>query len=209
MHLSSTPASASWLLLIYTVPSEPSRKRAYVWRELKRLGAAYLRDGVALLPDQAALAESLDTVARRIHEYGGIADVVRVACFPPSRQRELVERFRHERSAEYQEVYHASVRFLHDVLSDVRAEEFGFPDVDKLESELARLRRWEAQIEVRDYFGAGAMRVNDILVKCQTAFERFVSEAAERGPHMLEGKPEDVYEFLGGPAGTPSDDTPL
>ena len=37
----------SWLLLIYTVPSQPSRKRAAVWRDVKKAGAVYLRDGRA------------------------------------------------------------------------------------------------------------------------------------------------------------------
>jgi hypothetical protein len=39
-------------LLIYSVPAEPSRKRAYVWREVKKLGAIYLRDGVCIQPEQ-------------------------------------------------------------------------------------------------------------------------------------------------------------
>ena len=40
-----------WLVLIYTLPPEPTRKRAFVWRELKKIGAVYLRDGVCLLPE--------------------------------------------------------------------------------------------------------------------------------------------------------------
>ena len=48
-----------WLLLIYTVPAEPTRKRAFIWRELKKVGAPYLRDGVCILPERP------DTLARR------------------------------------------------------------------------------------------------------------------------------------------------
>src|SRR5438309_7457883 len=51
--------SVEWLLLIYTLPSQPSRKRAYVWRELKKVGAVYLRDGVAILPRRPDLEERL------------------------------------------------------------------------------------------------------------------------------------------------------
>src|SRR5581483_2289390 len=134
-----------WLLLIYSVPSNPSRKRAYVWRELKRLGSIYLRDGVALLPDRPELAETLAQIAERIREYQGEADVLQVAAFPPVRQRDLFDRLRAERAAEYREIHHACVGFLRDVLSDVSADEFGFPDVDKLDSELHRLERWFEQ----------------------------------------------------------------
>ena len=44
----STPTG--WLLLIYRVPSEPTRLRATVWRRLKGLGAIYLQNSAAALP---------------------------------------------------------------------------------------------------------------------------------------------------------------
>ena len=64
----------SWLLLIYRVPAEPSRKRAFVWRELKKVGAVYLRDGVCVLPDQAATRAGLRQVAERMLEC--VVDVI-------------------------------------------------------------------------------------------------------------------------------------
>ncbi|MFC0860883.1 Chromate resistance protein ChrB [Sphaerimonospora cavernae] len=39
-----------WMVLIYRVPSEPTRLRATVWRRLKRLGAVYLQNSAAALP---------------------------------------------------------------------------------------------------------------------------------------------------------------
>src|SRR5579872_3794299 len=170
-----------WMLLIYSVPSQPSRKRAYVWRELKRLGAIYLRDGVALLPRRADLEERLRAVADRIEEYEGAADLLLSPSFAPGRDSGLIERFQEERLAEYRELHHACVRFLRDVLEEVDADVFSFPDVDNLESELGRLRRWHGQIEERDYFGApGSDRARDILEKCEQAFERFAETASSR-----------------------------
>ena len=199
-----------WLLLIYSVPSNPSRKRAYVWRELKRLGAIYLRDGVAVLPDRPDLAVALGAIAERIREYDGEADVLPVSAFSPARQQELFERLRAERAAEYREIHHACVGFLRDVLSDVSADEFGFPDVDKLESELHRLERWFEQVRGRDYLRAeGSRTVADIMEKCETAFERFVATAVERSDRPDREPAEDVYQYLGGPAGEAKDDLPL
>ena len=40
---------ASWVLLAYRVPREPSTPRIAVWRRLKRLGAAQLLDGLVVL----------------------------------------------------------------------------------------------------------------------------------------------------------------
>lgn len=133
---------ASWILLIYTLPSQPSRKRAYVWRELKRLGAVYLRDGVAILPRRPDLERRMAAIVQRIEEYEGTGDLVLSPEFKREREQDLIGRFQNERASEYRELYHACVRFLRDVLDEVSAEEFGFPDVDNLESELARLRRW-------------------------------------------------------------------
>ena len=40
-----------WFVLVYKLPSEPSRYRASVWRKLKAAGAVYLQNGVAALPE--------------------------------------------------------------------------------------------------------------------------------------------------------------
>lgn len=201
----------AWLLLIYTVPSQPTRKRAAVWRDLKRLGAVYLRDGVAALPAATDLERRLQAVADRVIEFEGTADLISAPVFAGTREEEVRQRFQDERAAEYREVYHACVRFLRDVLEDVNADEFGFPDVEKLESELTRLRRYYDTIMGRDYFGApGIRRVKEILDKCDRAFERFISTASERGEVETVPGGDDVFERLGGPAaGNVDQDIPL
>jgi hypothetical protein len=190
-----------WLLLIYTVPSQPTRKRAYVWRELKKLGSLYLRDGVALLPHRSDLETRLHEIADRIEEYEGTADIVAAPPFPPERNAAIIARFQEERLAEFRELHHACVRFLRDVLHEVDADDFGFPDVDNLDSELARLHRWYEQIDGRNYFDApGSERVRDILAKCDEAFERFASTASSRADREAP-ETEDVYARLGSTAG--------
>jgi hypothetical protein len=187
-----------WLLLIYTLPSQPTRKRAYVWRELKKAGAVYLRDGVALLPRLPHLEEQIRLVAERIEEYEGTVDLLPSPRFSAVRSSALVARFREERLEEYRELYHACVRFLRDVLTQVDADDFGFPDVDNLDSELGRLRRWNEQIAARDYFGTPeSHRVRDILAKCEEAFERFTQTASSR-VEPAQSNRDDVFERLSG-----------
>ncbi len=48
-----------WLLLVYRVPSEPSRLRATVWRRIKSLGAIYLQSSAAALPASVAAERAL------------------------------------------------------------------------------------------------------------------------------------------------------
>ncbi len=64
-----------WLLLTYKLPSEPSARRVYVWRKLKRLGAINLFEAVWVLPENFRTREQLQWLAVEIHEMGGEAMV--------------------------------------------------------------------------------------------------------------------------------------
>lgn len=195
--------ASDWILFMYSLPSQPSRKRAYVWRELKRLGAVYLRDGVVVLPRRPELEERMRDMVNRVEEYEGTADLIFSPDFVAGSAVNLVERFQEERASEYAELQRAGLRFLRDVLSEVDRDDFDFPDVDNLESELARLHRWREQIEERDYFGAPeSRRVDDTLKKCQRAFEQFVTAASERVGAREQPAADDVFDRLGESEGT-------
>lgn len=62
-----------WLLLHYRVPPEPSARRVYVWRKLKRLGAILLHHSVWVLPDTPRCREQFQWIAAEILEMGGEA----------------------------------------------------------------------------------------------------------------------------------------
>ena len=62
-----------WVLLVYRLPREPSRHRVAVWRKLRDLGALYLQDGVAALPEDAVTREQLEWLQLRVREAGGEA----------------------------------------------------------------------------------------------------------------------------------------
>jgi len=84
----------AWLLLIYTVPAEPSRKRAFIWRELKKIGAPYLRDGVCILPERPETLELAGGIVAKVEEFEGEATLVSGARLTPARSAALVEQFR-------------------------------------------------------------------------------------------------------------------
>src|SRR5688500_6070286 len=79
------PSPTDWLLLIYSVPSQPSRLRAAVWRDLKKAGAVYLRDGVAVLPARPETTATFREIAARIVESGGEGTLVEGARLPAER----------------------------------------------------------------------------------------------------------------------------
>ena len=75
----------AWLLLIYTVPAEPSRKRAAIWRDVKKVGAVYLRDGVCALPERQETTSAMRAIAARVEEFEGQATLVEAARLDAAR----------------------------------------------------------------------------------------------------------------------------
>src|SRR5437660_2720062 len=92
----------TWILLIYTVPSQPTRKRALVWRELKRIGAVYLRDGVAVLPEQPDTLDAFHSLAAKIEAMSGRATLITNAALPADAAGSLIAEARGARAAEYE-----------------------------------------------------------------------------------------------------------
>ena len=98
MH-SVTVAYATFVLsiLILTLPTQPNAVRVRIWRALKALGCAALRDGAYLLPEsQRALFEPL---AAELREHGGTATVLRLAPHDDAQRDELLALF--DRSEAY------------------------------------------------------------------------------------------------------------
>lgn len=65
--------AGDWVLLAYRLPRVPSTPRSAVWRKLKRLGVAWLGDGLVALPADPRTREQLEWVAEEVTEHGGEA----------------------------------------------------------------------------------------------------------------------------------------
>jgi len=63
----------TWVLLAYRLPREPSTPRIALWRNLRRLGAAQLLDGLVALPADSRTREQLEWLADSVLESGGEA----------------------------------------------------------------------------------------------------------------------------------------
>ncbi len=86
-----------WSLLIVTLPTRPNAVRLRVWRSLKAMGCAALRDGAYVLPsDQAA---RFDAPAADVRAHGGSASVFDLVPRSPSQRLEIVALF--DRSEAY------------------------------------------------------------------------------------------------------------
>ena len=93
-----------WVLLVYRLPREPSRHRVAVWRKLRDLGALYLQDGVAALPEDAVTREQLEWLQLRVREAGGEATLWEGRPGTVAEEAELVEAFRSSREEAYRAI---------------------------------------------------------------------------------------------------------
>ena len=103
-----------WSILLVTLPTQPSAARVRLWRALKALGCAALRDGAYLLPQaQEGLFRPLADDAR---DDGGSAMLLRVTAIDETQQGELLTLF--DRSDRYGR-WHVDVDALHGELAAV------------------------------------------------------------------------------------------
>src|ERR1700692_3032177 len=69
--------ATSWLLLLFSLPTNRNTERVAVWRRLKKMGAVPLKTSTYLLPDDPAQYEQFQWLAKQIRDYGGDSTLVR------------------------------------------------------------------------------------------------------------------------------------
>lgn len=95
-----------WALLILTLPTQPNAVRVRVWRALRSLGCAALRDGAYLLP--SANAPLFEPLADEVREHGGTAMVLTLTSQDPAQRQELIALF--DRSDAYAPWHESATR---------------------------------------------------------------------------------------------------
>ncbi len=168
-----------WLLLIYKVPTEPARKRTYVWRKLKKLGAIYLQQAVALLPDRLAIAAEVEDLARKIVEFEGEVTLLKTRSESKEWQQDVVQRFNQQRNEEYAEVAEGAQRIMDELDREGKRGKFSFAELEENEEALESLKRWLAQVMARDFFGAAGRQSTEELIEQATAHLQVFADRVE------------------------------
>lgn len=167
----------AWSFLIYRVPSQPSTQRVYVWRKLKGWGGLYLQQSVCVLPYRAELQPRLDALKNEIVNSGGEIDVFTLWIEDPEQNTSLIERFRQQSNAEYQELIGRCDAFHQELEAERTKNNFTFAELDENERELAKLQAWMEKIRERDWFEADvSVETTARLGQCGEDFQRFSEE---------------------------------
>jgi hypothetical protein len=177
-----TPAKDVWLLLIYRVPSESSRARVAVWRELKRLGGLYVQHAVCVLPDREDLRASLERVRERVTELGGSSIFLVLDDVDDDARDQFVEGFRAQSAKEYAEIVEeCDTKFVKEIEFERFRENYTFEEAEEIRQDLEKLRRWLAKVEGRDWMGVeGKELAREKVAGCEHLLEEFESDVYER-----------------------------
>lgn len=126
-----THPSAPWLALIVSLPSASATARMRIWRAVKALGCAALRDGAYLLPAQTEQAAQLQALADETRQEDGQAWLLQVQAKDMAEQAIFQALF--DRTADYSP-WLEELKQARQALSDLGT------------TELQRLQRKQARI---------------------------------------------------------------
>jgi DNA-binding transcriptional regulator PaaX len=176
------PAAGPWLLLIYRVPSDSSRARVAVWRELKRLGGLYVQQAVCVLPDREDLRAKLEKVRVRIDELGGSSIFLTLQDVEPDAQAQFVEGFRGQSAKEYAEIVEeCETKFVKEIEFERFRNNYTFEEAEEIRQDLEKLRRWLDKVEARDWLGAdGRELARQKVTDCEQLLEQFEADVYEK-----------------------------
>jgi len=163
-----------WIVMVLSLPTEPSRHRVAVWRELRRAGAVQLGPGSWALPALPIFSESVERVLELAQR--GAGDVVSLEA----RGRDAASDARLEaiyteaREAEWTEFLSDCGKYLAELAKEIANQKFTLAELDEEEQSMDRLRRWHRELSIRDAFGApSAAAAETSLLDCSASLEDY------------------------------------
>jgi len=149
-----------WLALVVSLPTANATLRTRVWRALKGLGCAVLRDGVYLLPAGRGLRLALRMYVEEVKQGGGSAFLLNISTSVGEERADFQSLF--DRASEYTEL-----------MEKIAAFKSGFAGLDTAvgRRQLKALRRELEVVTAVDYFpGPGKEETEDRMSEAETLF---------------------------------------
>lgn len=163
-----------WLMLCYSVPSDVSRHRVAVWRELRRIGAISPQQAVWALPDLAGSRHALEHVAELAEGAGGEALLVRAQALNEISEKRLEELYIAAREEEYRELLAECDKFEAEIDSEIRKRKLTAAELDEEEQNFDRLVRWHRDLTRKTFFAvASSTDAEKRLKECEQSLAGF------------------------------------
>jgi len=150
--------STTWLLLLFSLPTNRNTERVAVWRRLKKMGALQIKTSTYLLPDETAQYEQFQWLAQQIRDYGGDSTLVRAQEIEGITRDKVVAMFNDARTRDFAELRRALQSFI---------KRRNKMDANEAASELERLTRQFRGIREVDFFDSA--RGHDVAMLLRRA----------------------------------------
>jgi len=170
-----------WLLFTYWLPAEPSRKRVFVWRQLKKIGALSMEGACWLLPKTESFSAKMIDVIHTVEEMGGTANLYIVTDFGEAQEERTIARFKQEREREYAEIIKECHKMLRHMERERQQQEFNFEEVQELEGDLGKINRWFSEAKERDVWELPVREeVERLISEAEKGLAAFTQETYDR-----------------------------
>ncbi|MCI0142991.1 chromate resistance protein ChrB [Arthrobacter bambusae] len=181
MNAEATHAQdASWLVMLVQVPSEPSRHRVAVWRELRRFGGVPVGQGTWTAPDVPVCREGAEK-AQHLARAGNGELILLTTSSSDDDAEKLRALFDSAREDEWAEFAADCGKFTDEIAREIAKRRFTLAELEEEEQSLDRLRRWARSIRAKDVFGSpGASGAEERLAACAVALEDFAGRVYQQ-----------------------------
>lgn len=143
-------ADVKWVLVFVQLPSEPSRHRVAVWRELRKGGAVPVSQGAWAAPDAPAFTASLQRAEELTRAGGGVFAIIDASPRAESGEALIRDAFVAARLDEWNEFEADCGKFEDEIAREIAKQKFTFGELEEEEQSLDRLRRWYRDLKKRD-----------------------------------------------------------
>ena len=150
---------AAWIVLAVKLPSTPSRHRVAVWRELRRIGAVAVGQGVWAVPHIPSVAEGVARVTDLATQGDGDVLVLESHGQTDADAQKLHALFAAAREEEWAEFIADCGKFEEEIAREIAKDKLTIAELEEEEQSLERLRRWHRDAKKRDVFAVPSARV--------------------------------------------------
>jgi DNA-binding transcriptional regulator PaaX len=171
-----------WILITYRLPTEPSRHRVAVWRELRKAGAVSLQQATWAMPARREFLEVVSRVVELIESADGEAVVFDAAPRTDAAEARLEEVFTAQREEGWSEFVAECGKFDAEIDKEIRIQKFTAAELEEEEESFERLCRWFRELRRRDVFVAPSQEVAESRLKeCEARLEEFAERVFAHG----------------------------
>jgi hypothetical protein len=131
-------------------------------------------NGTWVLPDTAPHRKLFEELQGSVRKQNGTGFSLIAHVSSPDTDEAIRQRFRADRSQEYDEFAERCAALLDEIRREAKAGKYTFAEMEESEQDLEKLARWLRKIRARDFFpDERGDQAADLLARCRAAIEGF------------------------------------